>query len=537
MLKRLFDRWGMALQTRITIRQQLETRHGRSEWFATTKALFNQVAAFYFDVIAAHPGVLDVSSKQALTALERLTHTTAKNPDPVLPLSAISPHIPAMFRRAAIHVALGAAHSFHANLKRWRKEKARIEAKGKRFTKRPPLPPRRWNRSLTFYGEMWRSSAPNHVLLKLFDGQTWRWVRFGVSGRAIPDGWQAGSPQVVWRGRSWWLHVPVTQAVPKVDKAIEQLAIPSTRLCAVDLNIGDALAVCTILSADGTVLATRFIRGGRKAHGRRKCALGRIARNRARTGLIAEGEHDNRDLWAQVRQLDEEVAHRVSRRIVDFALAHGATILVFEHLGSFQPERGRYSRRANSKRAYWLRGRIFRSAKYKAWSQGIITCRVNPRNTSRECAHCGEVLVRYGVHDIPPCIPPAGYRAGAPLVRCPHCGIQGHADRNASIVIGQRLIARRTTELLAKPASRLERPSKEEGVAYSQDAESGDGLHTCPGWHGAGGGHGTARSDGVCAGTPQHGIPRFLRPQTGSVYDANTWSADHAGVPEEATRL
>jgi putative transposase len=89
----------MALQARITIRLQLETRPGRSEWFAITKNLFNQVAAFYFDVIAAHPRVLDVSSKEALTALERLTHTTAQNPDPLLPLSTISPHIPALFRR------------------------------------------------------------------------------------------------------------------------------------------------------------------------------------------------------------------------------------------------------------------------------------------------------------------------------------------------------------------------------------------------------------------------------------------------------
>src|SRR6266536_5709390 len=129
----------MALQTRITIRLQLETRPGRSEWFATTKNLFNQVAAFYFDVIAAHPRVLDVSSKEALTALERLTHTTAQNPDPLLPLSTISPNIPALFRRAAIQVALGAARSFHTNLNRWRQEKARIEAKGKRFTKRPPV--------------------------------------------------------------------------------------------------------------------------------------------------------------------------------------------------------------------------------------------------------------------------------------------------------------------------------------------------------------------------------------------------------------
>src|SRR5262244_1722460 len=100
--------------------------------------------------------------------------------------------------------------------------------------------------------------------------------------------------------------------------------------------------------------------------GRRKLRLGRCARNRRLTGIIAEGEQDNVRLWAKIRHLDENTAHRVSRRIVDFAQLHGASILVFEHLGSFRPKRGKYSRRGNEKRSYWLRGRIFRCSRYKA---------------------------------------------------------------------------------------------------------------------------------------------------------------------------
>jgi IS605 OrfB family transposase len=76
-----------------------------------------------------------------------------------------------------------------------------------------------------------------------------------------------------------------------------------------------------------------------------------------------------------------------SRRIVEFALAHGASIIVFEHLGKFKPERGKCSRYSNSKRSYWLRGRIFRYSRYKAWELGILTCRINPRDTSRLCGN------------------------------------------------------------------------------------------------------------------------------------------------------
>jgi hypothetical protein len=67
-----------------------------------------------------------------------------------------------MFRRAAINAALGAARSFHSNLERWRKQKAKAEAKGRRFTKRPPVPPRIMI-SLAHYG-LNRVAATPHGL-------------------------------------------------------------------------------------------------------------------------------------------------------------------------------------------------------------------------------------------------------------------------------------------------------------------------------------------------------------------------------------
>ena len=111
-----------------TIRQVLTHRPEHSAWFAATQALFNRVAAFYFEVIQAHEGLLDLSNKEALTALEKLTHTTEKNPHPVMPLSQIAEDLPAMFRRAAIHAALGSARSFFAHLKKWQSKKEKAAA-------------------------------------------------------------------------------------------------------------------------------------------------------------------------------------------------------------------------------------------------------------------------------------------------------------------------------------------------------------------------------------------------------------------------
>jgi IS605 OrfB family transposase len=286
---------------------------------------------------------------------------------------------------------------------------------------------------------------------------------------------------VVRHGERWWLHVLVRRDLPtRPQKAAVQLAAdPAPLLCAVDLNINDALAVCTVQRVDGTVVASRFFRGGDELHGRRKSLLGRIARNRRKTGIIAEGEPDNVALWATIRHLDDDTSHRLSRRIVDFAQAQGASVLVFEHLGSFHPERGKYSRRANAKRSFWLRGKIVRFSRYKAWNMGIVTCRVNPKNTSRQCARCGAQVVRYG-----PGEPREGYRPGAPLVWCPECGKQANADHNASRNIGQRLVARCKQTQQEKPPTRSsagETP-KGVGVVFSQAAAG----------HGGGDGHGTA---------------------------------------------
>ena len=110
---------------------------------------------------------------------------------------------------------------------------------------------------------------------------------------------------------------------------------------------------------------------------------------------MAEGEQDNVALWRKIRHRDEHLAHLVSARIVQFAREREASILVFEHLGNLKPEKGKYSHRGNSKRAFWMKGRIFTYAKYKAWNQGIITSRVNPRNTSRECARCQGLAAGY----------------------------------------------------------------------------------------------------------------------------------------------
>src|SRR5260370_11023285 len=172
-----------------TIRQMLNYRPDVQVYFAANQALFNRVVCFYFDVIQAHVKVLDLGNCEAITSLEKLPHTTETNPHPVMPLSDIGEDIPAMFRRAAINAALGSARSFSAALLRWQKHKEKALAKGKKFHERPPVPPRTWNKSATFYAGMWKDRTDSSVTVKVWTGSCWSWIRVRITGRPMPEGW------------------------------------------------------------------------------------------------------------------------------------------------------------------------------------------------------------------------------------------------------------------------------------------------------------------------------------------------------------
>jgi putative transposase len=232
------------------------------------QALFNRVASFYFEVIQAHTGVLDLSNRDALRALEKLTHNTDANPNPVMPLTSVQEDIPAMFRRAAINAALGSARSFFSHLSRWKKAKAKAETKGKKYRVRPPVPPRTWNKSATLYAGMWKERVGSSVTIKVWTGTCWSWIQVHTTGRELPEGFELCSPQLVHRGGRWYLHTPVEKKMKNPIKIEKQIKTKSdTRICAVDLNINEQLAVCTIRDVEGSTLATLFIGGGQRVSG------------------------------------------------------------------------------------------------------------------------------------------------------------------------------------------------------------------------------------------------------------------------------
>jgi hypothetical protein len=74
--------------------------------------------------------------------------------------------------------------------------------------------------------------------------------------------------------------------------------------------------------------------------------------------------------------------------------------------------------------------------------------------------------------------------------------MRGHADRNASLVVGQRLITRYQEKPQA-PLPRAGRPVKAGGVSRSQDAKRPKQPSLARARRGEGNGHGTAPKEGT----------------------------------------
>jgi len=256
-----------------TIREALEYPPQYAHSFAENAALFNRVVAFYCEVIQAHEGILSLSNQQALTALEKLTHATEANPNPVMPLRDLAPDIPAMFRRAAINAALGSARAFFSSLKKWRLRKEKYEArKGKKpFGERPPVPARTWNKSVPFYATQWKERAAHSIMLKVWTGSCWSWLKVHTLSRDLPKGFEMGSPSLVRRGKNWWLHTPIEKTFTAPDTVEQQITTnPETKMCAVDLNLDRHLPLCSIQTVEGTRLSTSFSGNGTVIAGTRR---------------------------------------------------------------------------------------------------------------------------------------------------------------------------------------------------------------------------------------------------------------------------
>jgi putative transposase len=110
-----------------------------------------------------------------------------------------------------------------------------------------------------------------------------------------------------------------------------------------------------------------------------------------------------------------ETNHRVSKAIVQEALAGGAAKIAMEDLTNIR-KRIRAGKRMRTRLHRWSFSELQEQIAYKAEASGLQVVYVNPAYTSLTCSHCDNL----------------GFRKKHRFF-CPSCGSYQHSDRNAAI--------------------------------------------------------------------------------------------------------
>jgi IS605 OrfB family transposase len=180
---------------------------------------------------------------------------------------------------------------------------------------------------------------------------------------------------LILRGHSLRLGQPYVLARPQPQ------GFPD-RVCSVDLGINKQ-ATCSIVSADGTVIARTFV--VLATHIDRRDKVLSAIRSKARHtmgngGRLSQGFCQT--LYRRAHGLNRHIAQEVSRRILRFARGHGAQTLVFEDLKGFRPKGGMKRSGLRQKFHGWLHRRVVEQGAQSAEEQGLRVAFIHARGTS-----------------------------------------------------------------------------------------------------------------------------------------------------------
>lgn len=301
-------------------------------------------------------------------AVERLIHPTKQNPSPRHAYFHRRFYkFPSYLRRAAIEFVRGQVASYLMRERSWRSgERSRRYAQPPRFNPAAGCFPPLYRGQLLTFEDDYRTAW-----VKLFDGREWCWHTMPVKPRGSRH-WRGEikSPSLIIGHGRCHLSVPVRLRPPRLpDRG---------RACGVDLGI-NTLATASVVQSDGTVTARRFIH--RAADIDRRDRRATAIRGKARkTGRLQAGFC--KSLYRKAANINEDMAQKSAREIVDFALAEGADVIALEDLKHFRPRGGR--RRSGLRQRFhgWLHRRLADLIEAKFAEVGGRTVYVYPRGTS-----------------------------------------------------------------------------------------------------------------------------------------------------------
>lgn len=340
----------------------------KQHMFDTTIKLYRGAVSFLIDCLSNELSAIQAidKAKARFNFAEKLVHTTKSN-KAKYDFDAKFYKFPSYLRRAAIQAALGSVSSYHSNHKNW-------EANGK-VGKEPKLQYDRFCFPAFYKTAMYtESSTPNRCWLKLYNQKDWVWVSVKMRPtdvKYITKYWshcEKSAPTLEKKHKKYFLRFAFEESVQFADVEVQD-----RRICAVDLGLNTD-AVCSIMTADGTVLARKFINF--------PCEKDHLYHvlNRIKRKQREHGPKGATSMWRYAKALNDDIAKKVAEAITDFAVLYSAHTVVFEHL-DFKGKKHGGSKA--QKLSMWKHNSIQDYVEHKAHRCGIRISRICAWGTSK----------------------------------------------------------------------------------------------------------------------------------------------------------
>lgn len=274
--------------------------------------------------------------------------------------------MPVYLRRAAINEAVGKVSSYKTNLSNWEFEDKRTRGNKPMLTKAGNIYP------VLYKVNMFLRTDDYKAKIKVFRNNTWDWIEVCLKKSDVDyikhhcSNLKEMSPRLQKRGKQWFLDFSFTQTVKLIDTPIRKQTI-----LAVDLGINSS-ATCSVMRSDGTVLGRHFLHLPKEYDSLRR----RIEHIKK---AQKHGSRKVNNLWSYAKGVNDDIAVKTAKFIMDNAILYDVDCIVFEHLDLGGKKKGSKKQRLSLWRAKYVQQMVG----HKAHSNYMRISTINAWGTSR----------------------------------------------------------------------------------------------------------------------------------------------------------
>ena len=296
--------------------------------------------------------------------VEHLIHTTKDNVAKYSEFDQLFYKMPSYFRRGVIADAIGIVSSYRSNYENWENND--------KIGKPPRLQTKHYSCPIFYRDNTYEETDnPNVAKLKLFINNDWVWYPVHLRATDIKyiqkycQNKEMSAP-ILERGyNKYYLRFAFTEKVK-----LNEVKVENQKVLAVDLGVNND-AVCSVMTADGTVLNRKFI-NFKSDKDRLYHTLNKIKKKQKKHQSVSK-------LWSYAKNCNEQHSIKIAQAIVNCAVQNAVHCIVFEHLDT----NGKISGGKKQKLTMWRKNYIQGIVTNKAHRMGIRISHICAWNTSK----------------------------------------------------------------------------------------------------------------------------------------------------------